>query len=485
VEGRVGTFVLRFEAIGTQWEIETSEPLGRPLRRRILERIRQFDTTYSRFRPDSLVARVAAATDGGRFDFPEDSVALFDLYDRLHAATGGAVDPLVGRDLELLGYDRTYSLIPASDFLRAEVHAWGRATWSTDVVRDGTSLVTRRPLVIDVGAAGKGYLVDIVSEMLREAGLTQFVVDGSGDLRHSGGSGIRVGLEHPFDPGQAIGVINLQGRALCASAVTRRAWGDGLHHVLDARTGVPVRDVVATWVVADEAATADGLATALFFTTPERLAEGFRFSYVRMFANGRAEISHDCDGELYSSGRNRSSRRPRGHHGAARASRPPRRDTRGMATLSKRLRITTMAAISASLVMAPCWPTGTAGVRAAIVSDGSAIRSGSATGNDSAYVDGVYTATGQYGGFPSSITVTVTLVDDVITAVTVTPHATNPTSLEFQRRFAAAIPAVVVGKRIDEVRVSRLAGSSGTPEGFNAAIQRIKEQARTGRTSSK
>src|SRR5439155_997606 len=230
-EDRVGTFVFRFEAIGTQWEIETPEPLGRPLRRRVLERIQQFDTTYSRFRPDSLVARVAAAPDGGRFDFPDDSVALFDLYDRLHTATGGAVDPLVGRDLELLGYDRTYSLTPASDFRRAEVHARGRAAWSTDIIRDGTSLVTRRPLVIDVGA------------------------------------------------------------------------------------GAPVRDVVATWVVADEAVTADGLATALFFTTPERLAEVFRFSYVRMFANGRAEISHDCDGELFSLGRNHSSGRPRGHYG--------------------------------------------------------------------------------------------------------------------------------------------------------------------------
>ena len=111
----VGTFAFRFEAIGTQWEIETREPLGRPVAAAHPRADRRFDTTYSRFRPDSLVARVAAAPDGGRFDFPEDSVALFDLYDRLHAATGGAVDPLVGRDLELLGYDRTYSLTPAPD----------------------------------------------------------------------------------------------------------------------------------------------------------------------------------------------------------------------------------------------------------------------------------------------------------------------------------------------------------------------------------
>ncbi|QWU16728.1 Copper amine oxidase N-terminal domain-containing protein [Paenibacillus sophorae] len=105
--------------------------------------------------------------------------------------------------------------------------------------------------------------------------------------------------------------------------------------------------------------------------------------------------------------------------------------------------------------------------------------------SSSVYADGDYTATGKYGGLPSSITVTVTLDDDVITAVKVTPHATNPTSLDFQRSFADAVPAVVVGKRIDEVKVGRLAGSSGTPDGFNAAIGQIKEQARTGRTTSK
>ncbi|MFI5474433.1 FAD:protein FMN transferase [Streptomyces cacaoi] len=288
-----------FDAIGTRWRIDTREPLSGDVRGRVLERIRLFDTTYSRFRPDSLVSRIAAAQEGGSFEFPADSLALFDLYDRLVTATDGAVDPLVGRDLELLGYDATYSLTPAPEAVLAAERARGRATWAADVVRDGTTLVTRRPVVIDVGAAGKGYLVDIVSAILRRAGIAGFVVDGSGDLLHAGEGLLRVGLEHPFDPRLVIGVANLRGRALCASGVTRRAWGDGLHHVLDARTGVPVREVLATWVVADEAAAADGLATALFFTEAHRLARTFRFAYVRMHANGHAEISRNFDGQLF------------------------------------------------------------------------------------------------------------------------------------------------------------------------------------------
>jgi FAD:protein FMN transferase len=284
-----------FDAIGTAWEIETEEPLCGSLRQEIAARIERFDRTYSRFRPDSLVSRIAHAADGGRFAFPEDGAVLFDFYDRLASATNGAVDPLVGRRLELLGYDPGYSLVPVPAVeLAREPSAWAR-----DVVRDGPTLVTRRPVVIDVGAAGKGYLVDIIAALLRGAGIGRFVVDASGDLRHHGADTVRVGLQHPYQPRQVIGVADLHERALCASATTRRAWGDGLHHVIDARTGRPVRDVVATWVVADTALLADGLATALFMTGATGLAEQFRFSYVRMFTDGRAQHSHDFAGELF------------------------------------------------------------------------------------------------------------------------------------------------------------------------------------------
>lgn len=474
-------FVFTFEATGTQWKIETDDPLDSQLQQRILDRIEQFDATYSRFRPDSLVSCVAAAPNGGCFNFPDDSIALFDLYARLHKATGGAVDPLVGRDLERLGYNSTYSLTPLSDI--AEMHDRGRATWSKDILRDSTSLVTQRPQTIDVGAAGKGYLVDILSEILRENGLTQFIVDGSGDLRHLGEWGIEIGLEHPFDPQMVIGVVNLQNRALCASAVNRRAWGNNLHHVLDARTGIPVRDVVATWVVADDAATADGLATALFFTSPEHLAESFQFSYVRMFADGRAEISQNFDGKLFSKAHLPAECTPvNTDRWLTEQVAQLARRAAGMASLSQRIKVT-ITGLSVALLIG-CSPTSTEVMRPVSTPNPNVSRSQLASSQDFAYADGVYRATGQYGGGPSFITVTATLENEVVTAIEVTPHATDPTSLDYQRRFAAAVPEVVVGRRIDEVNVGRLAGSSSTPDGFNAALQQIKGQSQSSQTTS-
>lgn len=156
----------------------------------------------------------------------------------------------------------------------------------------------RPAVLLDVGAAGKGRLVDLVAQTLGDAGVRRFVVDAGGDLRHHGDEPLRVGLEHPFDPTRVVGVVELRGNALCASALNNRAWGDGLHHIIDARTGTPPRDVLATWVIADNAMLADGIATALFLTDPPRLHETYRFAFARMSANG-IEASPGFEGELF------------------------------------------------------------------------------------------------------------------------------------------------------------------------------------------
>lgn len=286
--------MLRFDAIGTDWQITSARPLPDPLRRGVLALCEEFDRTWSRFRTDSLVAEIAHATNGGRFEFPARDVPLLNLYDRLASATAGAVDPLVGRDLELLGYDTGYSLLPDEAGLATHVPD----SWSRDVHRDETSLVTTRPVVIDVGAAGKGHLIDLLADILRAAGVEEYLVDGGGDLRHRGPEPVMVGLEHPTRPGRAIGAVPLQDAALCASATTRRAWGNGLHHILHGRTRRPAPDVVAAWAIADDTATADGLATALFVTEPEALS-AFAFTWVRMLADGRVQWSNDFPWELF------------------------------------------------------------------------------------------------------------------------------------------------------------------------------------------
>jgi thiamine biosynthesis lipoprotein len=279
-----------FEGIGTRWDISTPVPLGPSLRARLLARVEKFDAHWSRFRSDSLVT--AMARTPGRYDFPAEADQLGELYRALYGITGGAMTPLVGASLERLGYDAEYSLRPAGPPMPAP--EWDRVLdWS------GTAITATAPVVLDIGAAGKGLLVDLLAAELMAEGVDIFVIDGSGDLLARGPRSISVGLEHPYHPEQAIGVVPLAGRALCASAANRRAWGDGLHHVLDGTTGQPVRTAVATWALADTAVLADALATALFFVPGAELQETFQFSWLTVFSDGGAAYSEEFEGTLF------------------------------------------------------------------------------------------------------------------------------------------------------------------------------------------
>ena len=113
---------------------------------------------------------------------------------------------------------------------------------------------------------------------------------------------------------------------------------------------------------------------------------------------------------------------------------------------------------------------------------------GTGTGTDSGsttdtstgtYTDGTYTESADYQA-PSgteTVDVTLTLAGNVITAVEVTGHATDPQAQQHQGEFKDGISAVVVGKNIDEIQVDKVGGSSLTSGGFNKAVELIKADA--------
>jgi FAD:protein FMN transferase len=278
-----------FSALGTAWQIDTAEPLTSSLKTAIAQRIEAFDMTYSRFREDSLIHQIA--TTPGTYRLPPDAPALFDFYRELYTLTDGAVTPLIGSMLERAGYDATYSLTPREQL---PLPAWDDVLTITD-----TELITTAPITIDVGAAGKGYLVDTIAKLLDQHGVTDYVIDASGDLIHRGATTHIVGLEHPFEPGNVIGTVPVENQSLCASATTRRAWGNGLHHVFNPHTQRPVEDITATWVLANSTMLADGLATALFLCDPAILAARYDFSYVRYHSNGSLDYSTNFAGEIF------------------------------------------------------------------------------------------------------------------------------------------------------------------------------------------
>ncbi|MDT0167566.1 hypothetical protein [Pseudarthrobacter sp. BRE9] len=100
-------------------------------------------------------------------------------------------------------------------------------------------------------------------------------------------------------------------------------------------------------------------------------------------------------------------------------------------------------------------------------------------GSGGGYKDGTFSADGNYVSPNGTETVGVqlTLAAGKVTDVQITQHPSNPNTRKFQGQFAGGIAAQVVGKNIDELNVSKVAGSSLTSGGFNQAVDKIKAEA--------
>lgn len=285
---------LHFEAIGTAWEIDIDSPPSfltpHSMQQKIFVCIERFESLYSRFREDSLVKEMAVRK--GEYPLANDGQKMFTLYKKLYDLSRGSFTPLIGDLLSRAGYDASYSF--QTKRLKKPY------TWDEAVDIEDEKITIRKPVLLDVGALGKGQLIDQLGNLLEEQGITAYCIDGSGDIlyKNAFSKPLKIGLEHPEHTHQVIGVAEILNGSLCASSGNRRKWGR-FHHIMNPQTLSSVNEVLATWVVADTAMEADALATCLFFVESKVLSQHFRFQYLLLKPDYTIQKSHDFPGELY------------------------------------------------------------------------------------------------------------------------------------------------------------------------------------------
>ncbi len=282
-----------FEAIGTTWKIDIRDNIApekeKALLKVIMDCIDAFDKAYSRFRADSLVTEMSKKA--GTYRLPDDALPMMTLYRELYEVTDGLVTPLIGQTIADAGYDATYSLKPKPSL--------GPAPRWDDVMEYVHPMLTlKTSALLDFGALGKGYLIDIVAGIIREHGVQNYTIDAGGDIAHRGDPALRVGLEDPQDFKKAVGVIDLKNASMAGSAGNRRVW-DRFHHIINPKTVESPRHILGLWTVADTTLLADGLSTALFFVGPEKLRK-YTFDFAILFADRSAAVSKAFPGSFFS-----------------------------------------------------------------------------------------------------------------------------------------------------------------------------------------
>ncbi len=245
--------MFEFDGIGTHWWIENlaNGDFDGETKQAVPEYVQEFDNQYSRFKPESMIGIL----NKKKYlkDPPETLLAMFNFCKGMYEISDGAFDITVGGVLHSQGYgNREMASNVATNF-------WNEMKYNRD------EIIIPAGAVIDTGGYGKGWLIDELVDLLVERGYTNVIVNGGGDIRIENETAIEFALEHPYDLNKKIGSTRIQNGALAVSTMTKRAWkhaGISYHHIVDPCSGGSLEtDVVATFVRAQNARTADTLAT--------------------------------------------------------------------------------------------------------------------------------------------------------------------------------------------------------------------------------
>lgn len=243
---------------------------------RILERVNNQLSTY---RADSELSKFNAAPAESWFEVSADVAHLTAKSLEISHRSGGAFDATVGPLVDLWGFGPVTQEPHAPDDTQINEamsligHHHLSVNRSTRAIRKN-----RHELHLDLSGIGKGSGVDQVADYLADIGVERFLVDIGGDMRVHRRSPSdptwRIGIERPvIGPRTIHRVIEVGDGAVATSGDYRnfiRAEGAHYSHIIDPRTGSPVRhDLASVTVIAPTAEEADAWSTALMVLGPD------------------------------------------------------------------------------------------------------------------------------------------------------------------------------------------------------------------------
>ena len=220
--------------------------------------------------------------------------------------SGGAFDISLGNLSEAWGIGTADARVPSDSEIEALISECGyekiTVVGSKITISDGVS--------IDLGAVGKGLACDYIMAYLRSKdGIDGAVVSVGGSIltygqHNKAGDKWRVGIRHPRNENEYLGVINMTEGFVSTSGDYERYFeenGVRYHHILDGNTGYPSDSgLISVTVVCDSGILSDALSTAclvLGAKDAEALLKQYGASGVLVDENMNITVVGDIDFE--------------------------------------------------------------------------------------------------------------------------------------------------------------------------------------------
>jgi thiamine biosynthesis lipoprotein len=251
------SFRYPFRAMGSPCELQFyAENHGEAKRisKRVIADVHRLEARYSRYRADSYLSainRVAAV--GGDIPVDAETAGLLNYAEACHHESGGLFDITSGLLRRAWRFDRGQLPDQAQIGALLDKVGWHRLRWVPPVLAFPVP-----GMEIDFGGVVKEYAADRAAALCWEAGVRHGIVNLGGDIKvigpHPDGGPWRVGIQHPRRKDALIRTLLLYGGGLASSGDYERCIVvDGVRygHVLNPKTGWPVRYLASVSVAGD------------------------------------------------------------------------------------------------------------------------------------------------------------------------------------------------------------------------------------------
>lgn len=243
--------------------------------------VRSVESLLSTWHGDTELSRLNGAPVGQAVSLSPGLARILEEVRVWSRETRGAFEPVVGALVDawdLRGQGRH----PSPETLARAVAATGPRALTLS--SKGATAVRRDSLAwIDAGAFGKGHALRKASRALKQAGITRGILDFGGQIVTLGrpssavdgasGESWRVSVAHPSRRNRPVTDLALEGRASVSTTGGSERFvapeGRRLSHVIDPRSGRPIRPWGSVTVVATDPLVADLASTALFVLGPD------------------------------------------------------------------------------------------------------------------------------------------------------------------------------------------------------------------------
>ena len=213
--------------------------------------------------------------NGQPVEVSDDTLAILDAARQVSEYSDGAFDVTIAPVSTMWDFTSGAAVVPDAE----KIEAAAALVDYTKIIVDGNRVTLPAGMMIDLGGIAKGYIADAVKGYLYDRGVRSAILSFGGNIVAIGvkpdGSPWKVGIQDIDQPTGAYMLVALnRGGSTVTSGIYERGFeADGVyyHHILDAKTGWPVQNELASVTIFSESSMwGDALATAAFALGTEK-----------------------------------------------------------------------------------------------------------------------------------------------------------------------------------------------------------------------